>query len=89
MKIKTLAVIIQTNNDEVYQVALDNKMLEHLANHLTNYFKEGGIIKITNKLEGITINNLEKKEKQFNSIMKQAVTQYIKDHADELPDFLR
>jgi len=29
-----------------------------------------------------------KKEKEFNSMMKQAARQYIKDHADELPDFL-
>jgi len=29
-----------------------------------------------------------KKEKEFNSLMKQAARQYIKDHADELPDFL-
>ena len=28
------------------------------------------------------------KEKEFNSMMKQAARQYIKDHADELPDFL-
>ena len=29
-----------------------------------------------------------KKEKDFNDLMRQAVKQYIKDHADELPDFL-
>ena len=29
-----------------------------------------------------------KKEKEFNSLMKDVAKQYIKDHADELPDFL-
>ena len=29
-----------------------------------------------------------KKEKEFNALMKQAAKRYIKDHADELPDFL-
>lgn len=62
MKIKTLAVIIQTDDDEVYQVALNNEMLDYLANHLTSYFK-GGVIKVTNKLGGITIGDLDKKKK--------------------------
>lgn len=29
-----------------------------------------------------------KKEKEFNDLMRQAAKQYVKDHADELPDFL-
>lgn len=29
-----------------------------------------------------------KKKKEFNAMMKQAAKQYIKDHTDELPDFL-
>lgn len=29
-----------------------------------------------------------REEKELNSLMKKTVKQYVKDHADELPDFL-
>ena len=58
MKIKKLAVIVQTGEGEVYQVALGNDMLDYLANDLSKYFK-GRVIKVTNKLEGVIIKDFD------------------------------
>jgi hypothetical protein len=54
LKFDKLAVIIQTKDKRIFQVALNQEMSEALFSELRTFF-DGGIIKILpNEIEGIT-----------------------------------
>ena len=54
LKFDKLAVLIQTKDKRVFQVALNQEMSEALFSELRTFF-DGGIIKILpNEIEGIT-----------------------------------
>lgn len=58
MKLKTLAVIIQTQDDEIYQVALTKEELMTVESLI--FTMQGQSIKILpHKLDGIQINKIE------------------------------
>lgn len=55
LKFDKLAVIIQTKDKRIFQVALNQEMGEALFSELRTFF-DGGIIKILpNEIEGITL----------------------------------
>lgn len=58
MKLKTLAIVVQTEDDEIYQVALTKEELMTIENLI--FLMQGKSIKILpHKLDGIQINKIE------------------------------
>ena len=78
MKIKNLAVIVTTDEDKAYQVALTDEKIESLISDLRNLYFSDGVIKIIdNELSGLEIvtrKELNKKEEQkSDSIMSDII----------------
>jgi len=58
MKLKTLAIIVKTEDDEIYQVGLTKEELAAIENLI--FLMHGKSIKILpHKLDGIQINKIE------------------------------
>lgn len=56
MKLKSLAVVVQTDNDEVYQVALTKEELLSIES-LIKIIQDGSIKILPHKLDGIILTN--------------------------------
>ena len=80
MKIKSLAVIVTTDENKAYQVALTNDKIDALISDLRNLYFSDGVIKILdNELSGLEIvtrKELNKEEEQkSDSIMSDIISE--------------